>query len=443
MKHYFILVGLLASNWLMSQSQSTYKLAFIEKESNSEVLINIDTQAPIITNENLRPKIKWGDYKEPNGRLLYLKLNPDLIFRESKTYRLETELTYRNLKEHSIIHGQFSNLYSYHIIEDGIDATQSINFTTEFNYSKYLNSRRGLFIDSRNDLFTNRRIESEDWHFSSFTNSLGIGIGRLEETSTVNQAYRIIENVDQLYNLRQTENQEEIFALATLLRELDYHFVRDPRRRMVNQMALFLDHFKNRSYDLNQTQTTAQLIDGYLNSRYRPFIGGFGNRFTPFNRADLEYWIDRLDGDPIGEYFYGQKARVSIERWSNTSPSDSLSTNSVNFEFMKSFGISNAVKINTYGLTRHFFNTSEFDYGYKVGASAYYTPDARTSLGISLMRKGYANDTSKIEFQEVVLTAAYYLNYDTVVSAWLQHRFVNEILGGGNTFHFSINHYIY
>jgi len=392
---------------------------------------------------NSQSAIKLSEFKEPSGKLLYLRVNPDAAVGDSRRINLGSALNSRILKEHSIFNTflglSYQNLKSSEYIVSNIGLVN-----LNLDYTKYFTKRRGFFVETLNDSALAYNINNEKKYNINSINSIGIGIGRIEEVSTVNQAYRILNNTSELSDHFDTQEQEEIFRLATLLRELDYYFVRDARIRNLKRTEMFLDYFKENSIDLNDSYRTAQLLDGYLNSRYRP-TGNLGLfRGLIFINQDLERFILNLPNDPIGEHGFGQKASLAIEHWSeDNSFIENFNATSLKIDLMKSFQISNFIRYNVYGLANYFIESPIISYAYRAGISGYYTPNARTNLGLSLQYKEVANSETSLGYFHILINSTYYISYNSVVTAQLSLDTSDSQISPNNNFSVQLNHYFY
>lgn len=387
-------------------------------------------------------KIDWDAFKEPDGTLLYARFQPQANIAESNRFSFGSLVIFREISDKSVLNLRNSITYSSREVSSNENAVKILSTTGNIDYSRYLNERRGWFVETKNQIGFLKQFDI-DRTIPDLINSIGFGKGRIEEVSTVIQSYRIIQNVEAVANAVAL-GDEEVFALATLLRELDYLFVQDNRIRTISRMSSYLDHFSKRSIDLYDTDITAQLVDGFFNSRRQPVILGYYRSFNRHSPDQLESLVENLSDDPIGDSHFGQKASVSIERWRDGNRNDRhIDVASIKLDMMKSFGISNTIKINAYSAGHYFFNSQDLNYAYRVGVSAYHTPSARAGWGISLMYKEISERFDHLSFPELNIQASYFFSYDTVLTAWMRHRYSDTSVNENNTINVTLFHYFY
>jgi|GEM_PF-5797907 len=387
-------------------------------------------------------KLDWSDYKEPDGKIWFLRLNPTSDIWTRRDLRLRADYNFREIKNQSLLDVDLDLFYINQHSESDI-TTSYLTFQPEINYTKYLKKRRGLFLQTKNDIYYSKALSENRIDDLRLTNSVGIGFGRLEEISAVNQSMRILENIEELSDKLNPESQSEVFSLAILLRQLDYYFERDGRIRTIKRVEQFLSYFKDKSIDLNNPLTTAQLIDGYYNSRNRPFVGGFFSSRSIAPTA-LENVIIYLANDPIGDNFYGQKISLEIEHWRNNDPNElDLKATSLKLDLMKSFAISNYIRTNIFGLGHYFINSDYVKHAYRFGASGFYTPNARTQVGITAQYKGVANEFEDLKYLQLNTSVSYFISFRTVLTGWFRFYDTDNYIERNNNFSVSLVHYIY
>ncbi len=231
-------------------------------------------------------QINWSDFKEPDGTLQRLTIDPRITFNSAKTEtndsksfrsQLLTRYSINKVKELQILNINMQHNLIYNN-QRQINMTESTSRTAnEINifgdYTHYLNTRRGLFLRIQPDLIYdyNKFTDQDEDHTYQLRSSFVLGYGRLENISTVYQAIRINKN---LYG-NEGMDQETTFNLASALRSIDYNNALDTRMRTVENQAVYLQTLEDYGYDVSSYINIANAIDMFRFERPFSLLHGF------------------------------------------------------------------------------------------------------------------------------------------------------------------------
>lgn len=241
-------------------------------------------------------QIDWGDFKEPDGTLQRLTIDPRISFNSSNsdfsgddisTFRgqLLTRYSMDKVEELRI----FSLAMNHSIVynSDNRNSTTSSSTLNAFNingtYTQYLTQRRGLFLRAQTRFsYTNNGASTRESQ-NNLSGRFVIGYGRLENVSTVYQAIRIDKN---LYG-NEGIDQDKLFDMAAALRSIDYNNALDTRMRTVENQATYLQTLENYGYDVSSYINIANAIDMFRFER--PFTLTHGFEVSAGLRPDVSF----------------------------------------------------------------------------------------------------------------------------------------------------------
>lgn len=364
------------------------------------------------TNVSLcQTSLNFNEFLEPEGKLRFVQLDPDL--RLSPYNSLTIGGYYRSQSVKNLF---VSNTFLRINYRDNLTDYKVLRIKPAFNINKYLKKRRGLFVASYNSIDYIYFLNPEDGYETNSINSIGFGIGRVENISTVNQASRIFKNIPELGEIIDISATKEIFKLASELRKLDYVFLQDNRLKTIRKVDSFLSYFTSKGFDLNNTYLTSRLIDGFSSTRFRPsnYIGNIFSSSRP-NPTDIHTIFRMLSTDPIGEHSFGQKIQVLLQHWKIHHPlENNLNATSIKLDLMKSFGLSNDIRVNIYSQGNYFLIPKE-TISMRTGVSLYYTPNARTFLGVSINHRSVTKEDDKIDSWLLNGAITYFISYNSQI----------------------------
>ncbi len=241
---------------------------------NASILLAIIT---ISCNSIFSQTINWKDYKEPDGTLKRLYIDPNLSFLHTDNdlgtetkFNIGLNATYsiNKVSELSIVRSEFRPRVSY-FSEGGSRVSDQNVFSAGINgstsYRKYLTKRRGVYLESGlNANFSHIDDSNANSGTSGIAGlNLHLGIGRLEDVSTVYQGHRIARQL----GADHLRSQENLFSLADQLRILDYNNTLDTRMNRVDRQAIYLESLQSLGVELNDFYQISNAIDAYTFER--------------------------------------------------------------------------------------------------------------------------------------------------------------------------------
>ncbi len=231
-------------------------------------------------------QVNWSDFREPDGSLKRLIIDPRISFNSSDDNGLDSQnlrgqllsrYSLRQVKDRQIANFNIQHDLVYNRDKQG-NVQESVNrLSNEINiggdYTYYLKRRRGLFLRAEPSLRYNyTKVSNFDGMSTDQLNSnFLIGYGRLENVSTVYQAIRIDKN---LYG-NEVMDQETTFNLASALRSIDYNNALDTRMRTVENQAVYLQTLEDYGYDVSSYINIANAIDMFRFERPFSLLHGF------------------------------------------------------------------------------------------------------------------------------------------------------------------------
>ncbi|MDA8693295.1 hypothetical protein N9L92_04470 [Saprospiraceae bacterium] len=215
-------------------------------------------------------QINWNEFREPDGILQRLTIDPRITFisnnsdfnnTDSKSFRgqMLTRYSINKVQEKSIAGLNISHNLIYNNQSDVNESTNSTENEIQIigTYTQYLSERRGFFLRGQPNFRYEYNSDFNTSHIYQLAGRFMIGYGRLENVSTVYQAIRIDKN---LYG-NEGIDQEKLYALASTLREIDFNNALDTRMRTVENQAEYLQTLEEYGYDVSSYINIANAID--------------------------------------------------------------------------------------------------------------------------------------------------------------------------------------
>ena len=249
--------------------------------SNHIIRILVCVSLLIFVTPHVHSQINWEEYKEPNGQIQRLTIDPritfsstDNSFNVTNSFRSQflTRYSLSIVKENHISNLFISNNLVYNKVSETSFRFES-DFFFDYNYTFYINKRRGLFLRTQPTFSYDFRKRGGD--DSSNENQLNspvlVGFGRLENISTVYQAIRIERELYDNYNY----DQDKVFNVARSLRSLDYNNALDTRMRTVENNTKYLELLDSYGYDVESFFDISNAIDAFRFERPNFIFQGY------------------------------------------------------------------------------------------------------------------------------------------------------------------------
>lgn len=290
----------------------------------------------LLVSSTIFAQIDWNSYKEPDGTFKRFIIDPNFNYssndgESTTTARLDLDYLGNAVKEKSIFSYSLSNNFRVQ------DEFTNHSFQANTGYRHYFTKRRGLSIEI-DPSFSINNAKSKDWVDGWETNTsysipLKLGIGRLENVSTLYQAARLD---NQLTNIEPMGN-EDLFALADLLRTLDYNTLLDTRMRNIDNTVSFLNELESLGYSLDTKYDMVNAIDAFRFERPNTISNGYyaaigaqyrnGNFFDSQKEITLEAEYHKAINDKF-HFLIGASGFINME---------ALDQESINFRSQVSY----------------------------------------------------------------------------------------------------------
>ncbi|NNL91564.1 MAG: hypothetical protein HKO66_04970 [Saprospiraceae bacterium] len=275
---------------------------------------------------SINAQVDWKAYNEPDGTFERLFVSPSISFDSQNSFNniksefnFETDGFYnhRKVSELSIQEIRFSPEVNIQYLDQeelglGTQTNYSLLSRIDYNLTKYLKERRGLFVGASVNSFVLLRNEIDGINRNSDFQelSLSLGKGRLENVSTVYQAIRI-------QNQTQADagyQQDRLFSLADVLRTNDYNNKLDSRYRSIENTTNALNELEAIGIPLSTHYEIVNAIDALRFER--PSLIYNGLLYQAGVRSNIEIENEDVDFLAFGEFRY-HKAINQKWHWSN------------------------------------------------------------------------------------------------------------------------------